>query len=435
MRFFILFLMAPSLSCAMRTLGEIAHPNAQYRSLLSSIRDINNPTKRAQYIVDAGLHGSGTIGLLATNEKRTARFMKSSRAVESMMLDAKNIDKPGRDFQVGYLPHIAYANVLQALVANSDVLTPRDMFDAIDEARKQPCGGAWLYAPLLPRFKEINQKILPISAHIDNYFVPTNGQDPWWMTSLVNPTATGNVDVINLLKEAGYERITPSPVNSLVEKLCAGEPPNPETGNWNFLMTGGFDEFSKSLTTGKLFATVLGVDEVPYEATFIPKIWLSNEQYQNVCAIRILERISKSKSPSYPLSLGIHSALNSCAHLTNTLFNPTDTYKCEPLEKVYMDTIDRSAAFWLTKARGKELIDFFQSGDDDFRSIPRSVAKNYVSSLLKSPSLSSNRPGRSTYKENYSNCATPHPDPDAAAFYEECAETMIELMYQVAFQK
>jgi hypothetical protein len=165
--------------------------------------------------------------------------MKAAHLTERLLSHPSNLDKPGRELGIGLFPHPAYCDPLYSLVLNSSTLTMRDVLLAKEKAQLVLFGGAWLYLLLLPHFTSQDRKVA--SAHVDNYFVPVNGEKPWWLTLLVNPTVTGKQEVVELLNAAGYDYFTPEPLSLSSEKLFAGQPPDPQVGNWNFVMTGGFD--------------------------------------------------------------------------------------------------------------------------------------------------------------------------------------------------
>jgi hypothetical protein len=177
-----------------------------------------------------------------------------------------------------------------------------------------------------------------------------------------------------------------------------------------------------------LFATVLGVEDALYEATLVPKVWLNNDQYKAIYAVQVLEEISKSKASCYPLSMGIHTALNSCMHLSHTFYGAGDTYKCKSLLDLYMEAIDRSLEVYFTASPKKEMIDFFTVGDDEFKLITKVQACWYIEELFSGPLLDVARPGRSAYRENYFTCGALHPEPLVVKFYELATDTAIKLL-------
>lgn len=421
------FFVPPIMAFTIRTMGELAHPGADYAAHLKELTQIPDCKSKAQYLIENGFSTAALVGTLADGERRNERISEFKRENGRVLYHRGNRNRAGRSMGIGMQPQINYGTIAEAVIANSHTLTPRDLIDAKAKVEDEIDHGAWLYSPFQPRRTSTG---LGIAGHVDAFFVPDGDSPTWWMTSLIDPTLTGSDIVIQRLKAAGFNTFQPMPPNTILEKLYSDIPPNSMVGNWNAILAGDMDEAGKNLTFARLASAQAGKpDQVIYETMIISKIWLPVELYRDARLIYELQEKAKAKPLASLLSIGTHSGINSCAQFTGALFDPMGDARCLNLQGVYLEAVERSAECFLTDKSGKEIFDFLQGSDEDFKKVSKFRAKVAFDTYLEQPTLmTSNRPDRATYYENYSACSIPHPDPVGVAFYDKAADIALDLL-------
>jgi hypothetical protein len=412
---------------SVRSMGELAHPNTDYAYQLAALRDCTTVHKRANYLIDNDFSTAALVGTIAEGDRRNGRFAAFARQNGRILFNPENLDTTGRELGIGLQPQVNYDTIAEAVIANSDTLTPRDLIAAKAKVASEVTCGAWLYSPFQPRRSSKGEGI---AGHVDAFLVPDDGTPTWWMTSLINPTLTNSEVVIERMQNAGFSAFHPSPPRTLLEMLYADAPPNSMVGNWNILLAGTIDDAGKDLTFARLAAAQANKpDQVLYETMIVTKIWLSVERYRDARVLFELQERSKAKSPAYPLSIGTHSGINSCAQFTGAIFDTTGKVRCLNLQSAYDEAIKDSVECWVTDAKNKEIFALLEGDDPDFRLITKSSASRTLATYLSQSTLNkSNRSDRAAYCENYIACTMPHPDPDGAAFYEAAADIALELI-------
>lgn len=408
-------------------MGERAHPSTDYTFHLDALGACPDVETRARYLITNGFTTASLVGTVAEGERRNSRIAAFTRENGRLLFDKKNRDKTGRALGIGLQPQVNYDTIGEAVIANSDTLTPRDLSKAKAKVESEVTCGAWLYSPFQPRR---TSKSDGIAGHVDAFFVPDDDSAPWWMTSLIDPTLTNSDVVLERMQGAGFDSFSPSPPRTVLEKLYTDAPPNSVIGNWNIILAGALDEAGKDLTFARLAAAQTGKPgEVLYETMIVTKIWLPVERYRDARLLYELQELSKQNSPACPLSIGTHSGINSCAQFTGALFDATGKVRYLNLQGAYLEAIKDSVECWVTDASGKEIFDFLEGKDNDFRQVNKSYAKTALSVYLSYSTLfTSNRTDRAAYFESYSACTKPHPEPAGAAFYELAADVALEII-------
>lgn len=431
MRIVVLLSMLPTAAAiALRTMGELAHPEANYAQHLKELRQRSDPLEAAQYLIDNGFFAAALVGTIADNERRNERLAKFCQTNERILYAPSNLDTVGRQLGIGLQPQVNYSNLAQAVVANSESLTPRNLRETRLKVVDEVNCGAWLYSPFMPRRSSKGEGV---AGHIDAIFEPDDGRNRWALTSLINPTLSRCGVVLQRMKKAGFRSFDHTPPQTLLEKLYADAPPNALVGNWNnVIATDVEEEEGRDLTFARLASAQAGMeDQVIYETMMIVKIWLPIQEYRQACLIRELQEISKVQSGGHPLTIGTHSGINSCGQLTGALFDPSQRLSCENLMDIYNRAIDTSTECWMVNVRGSKLEPFdfvINRNRDGFIQIDKENARNIFNHYLTAPTLSNARKGRSSYCENYGTCTIPHPDPEAQLFYDAAADIALEML-------
>ena len=152
MRVSLIFLLLKStFTMALRTMGELAHGGAKFSHHLEALRQMKVTNDAAKYLIDQGFYSAALVGTIADEEKRNDRLAKFSRANERILYHDGNLDCIGRCLGIGLQPQVNYPSLSEAVIANSESLTPRDLRETLLKVDIEVKSGAWLYSPFMPR--------------------------------------------------------------------------------------------------------------------------------------------------------------------------------------------------------------------------------------------------------------------------------------------
>jgi hypothetical protein len=415
-------------------LTTYAYPNIakdEFEKMNQKLEQCETPNEKINLIIEHGFHSAALIGTVSNDESRDARIAQFIKANNAVLNNEANKNTPGRQLGIGFQPQVNYRDIARALIANSNTLTPKDLEEAQATVTKKITHGANMYVAYLT-----NSQAQPIqkNGHIDLYFEPVNGGTTWWMSSFVNPSTSANKEVIDRLCAVGFTHFTPTPPKKDVETLFADMPPN-QTGKWNMVLTGELNEKGKATSFAQLMIAKYGrSDKFTYQTQSVVKRKLNVEEYRNVCVIRELETISKTKKAKFPLSLGTHFGINSCVHLANGIFKGDVIRKPVSLIDYYKKQISSSDTCWIATGVKQHASDLLSSDVHDFsivekQELLREFNETYYQKLYKDPMhFSSSRQGTSISWQNYDQLTEPVKDEVTKQFFRSAAETGLTLV-------